>query len=233
MTQSSESFVYIKQLVGNHEAKIGAYTIDATGVPLLLGIRTLERLGAILDTRQGFLVLKEVDPTLIIPLKRSPTGHLLLDLCTNWLDGGAKILFQTEIPRSPSEQKLFAVFEPNAVSETFAIFADEELFEGKEVFKVHMPVLPPIYPHSCTFSSLNICTTTHREAAVTRSWELEAQSCKTDVFGVFGVFEEESLKQVSEESVQFQNMQNLRFQKVKVRERQWTRRVSQRIVIKQ
>ena len=97
MTQSSESLVCLndlKQQVGNHEIKLGAYTIDATGVPLLLGIRTLERLGAVLDTKQRYLVLKTVDPTLIVPLKRSPTGHLLLDLCSNWLDGGAKILFQ-------------------------------------------------------------------------------------------------------------------------------------------
>ena len=109
MTQSSESFVYLKQQVGNHEIKLGAYTIDATGVPLLLGIRTLERLGAILDTKQGYLVMKTVDPTLIVPLKRSQSGHLLLDLCSNWLDGGAKILFQTEISPKSVEEKAFSV----------------------------------------------------------------------------------------------------------------------------
>lgn len=37
-----ESFVHLKQNAGPHDISIGVYTIDAKGVPLLLGVRTLE-----------------------------------------------------------------------------------------------------------------------------------------------------------------------------------------------
>ena len=57
MTQASENFVNIKQLVGKHEINIGAYTLNAAGVPLLIGIRTLETLGQVRSLTQdkGFL----------------------------------------------------------------------------------------------------------------------------------------------------------------------------------
>ena len=54
-------------------------------------------------------MLKTVDPRLVSPLRRSRTGHLLLDLCTNWLKGGAKILYSTAVLEPSSEEKVFAV----------------------------------------------------------------------------------------------------------------------------
>eukprot|EP00435_Cladocopium_sp_Y103_P026888 s2772_g6.t1 len=216
-TQQSESFVYLKQQVGNHEIKLGAYTIDASGVPLLLGIKTLERLGAILDTKQGFLVMKMVDPTLVVPLKRSPTGHLLLDLCSNWLDGGAKILFQTEISPTSVEEKAFTVvsfdgewkdvleknevFEKNAVFENNAVLEEIEVVENKEVFEgsevkdfqsFQLSSSSPTAPHSCTNFDILVHTSTYINRA-----EFE---------DVFVVFDDSNLIQVQEEAVQFQNM---------------------------
>lgn len=59
--QSSESYVLLKQSVGTHEIDLGAFTLDARGVPLLLGVKTLERSGAILDIQQSVMILKTVD----------------------------------------------------------------------------------------------------------------------------------------------------------------------------
>ena len=176
----------MKQQVGNHEIKLGAYTIDASGVPLLLGIRTLERLGAILDTKQGFLVMKTVDPTLVVPLKRSPTGHLLLDLCSNWLDGGAKILFQTEISPMSVEEKAFNVVSFDGV------WNDSEKVKGNEVESFQQSSSSPTAPHSCADIDIVAHTFTYNNRA--------------EFDDVFVVFDDSSLMQVHEETVQFQNM---------------------------
>ncbi|CAK9077308.1 Pentatricopeptide repeat-containing protein At2g41720 (Protein EMBRYO DEFECTIVE 2654) [Durusdinium trenchii] len=109
--QFSESYVHLKQTVGPHEIDLGVFTLDSKGVPLLIGVRTLERLGAIIDVHQSMLVLKTVDPHLVIPLRRSRTGHLLLDLCSNWLDGGARILFMQDTTDADDREKVFAVQE--------------------------------------------------------------------------------------------------------------------------
>ena len=103
-TQVSESFVLLSQRLGNHVVSVGLYTIDATGLPLLLGIRTLEKLGAVIDCSRAAMVLKTIDDTLVIPLKRSSAGHLLLDMCSSdWLRGGAKVLY-AETPSMEKEK---------------------------------------------------------------------------------------------------------------------------------
>ena len=43
------------------------------------------------------MVLKTVDAALMIPLKKSSAGHLLIDLCDNWLQGGSRIFFHSDI----------------------------------------------------------------------------------------------------------------------------------------
>ena len=109
--QFSESYVHLKQTVGPQEIDLGVFTLDSKGVPLLIGVGTLERLGAIIDVHQSMLVLKTVDPHLVIPLRRSRTGHLLLDLCSNWLDGGARILFMQDTTDADDREKVFVVQE--------------------------------------------------------------------------------------------------------------------------
>ena len=68
--QSSESFVLIPQTLGKHKIALGAFTIDAPGVPLLLGIRSLDKLGAIIDCSRSMMVLKTVDAALMDPTQK-------------------------------------------------------------------------------------------------------------------------------------------------------------------
>lgn len=98
-TETSESFVLIPQALGQHHISLGAFTIDAPDVPHLLGIRSLDKLGpgAIVDCSRSVMVLKTVDAALMIPLKKSSTGHLLIDLCDNWLQGGSRIFFHSDM----------------------------------------------------------------------------------------------------------------------------------------
>ena len=50
-TQKSDSLVYLPQKVHGESTHLGVYALDVPSVPVLLGIRTLRRLGAILNTR--------------------------------------------------------------------------------------------------------------------------------------------------------------------------------------
>ncbi|CAJ1344842.1 unnamed protein product [Effrenium voratum] len=56
---------------------LGIYTLQAEKVPILLGMRTMERLGAVIDV-VGILV--NIDPSMRIPLQKSTSGHLLVNL---------------------------------------------------------------------------------------------------------------------------------------------------------
>ena len=72
-------------------AHLGVYTLDAEGVPLLIGARTLEKLQAIIDPGKSLSVMKAVEPYPAIPLIRSTTGHLLLNMRTDWMGYGQRI----------------------------------------------------------------------------------------------------------------------------------------------
>ena len=71
------------QSLGAHTIALGIYTLAAQNVPILIGSKTFAKLGAVLDTQLGVMVLKAVDHDLIVPLRRSTTGHLLIDLRSN------------------------------------------------------------------------------------------------------------------------------------------------------
>ena len=84
--QFSSSYVTIPQKLGNEKVMLGLYTLDAERVPVLIGIRSLEKLGAIIDVLGHWLVLANIAPHVKIPLAKSKAGHLLVNLTTDWLD---------------------------------------------------------------------------------------------------------------------------------------------------
>lgn len=125
-TKYSESYVLLMQALGDHTIALGVYTLAARNVPILIGIKTLAKLGAVLDTQLGAMALKAVDSDLIVPLRRSTTGHLLIDLCSNWLDGGSKIVESQKKMRG-SSPSAFMVHE-----------IEKKVFhEGQEVTSSH------------------------------------------------------------------------------------------------
>lgn len=58
-------------------------------------IKTLEKLGAIVDRYRSAVVLKATDQAIVILLMRSSTDHLLLSLCVDRLPGGSRMYFQS------------------------------------------------------------------------------------------------------------------------------------------
>ncbi|CAJ1414311.1 unnamed protein product, partial [Effrenium voratum] len=72
--QFSESYMLLPQTVGGQLFHLGVYTLDA----------------AIIDLGKSLIVMKAVDPYLVIPLIRSTTGHLLLNMRTDWMGYGQR-----------------------------------------------------------------------------------------------------------------------------------------------
>eukprot|EP00435_Cladocopium_sp_Y103_P065930 s567_g28.t1 len=90
----SESYVLIPQRLGEARVMLGLYTIDANKVPILIGMKTLEKLGAIIDVQGQCMVLANVAPDFKIPLGKSHAGHLLVDLTSDWLSVGQPLKAQ-------------------------------------------------------------------------------------------------------------------------------------------
>ena len=84
-SDQSCSYVLLPQLVGNTIASLGVHAMNVPGIPMLIGIKTMERLGARIDVLTKTLEFQKIFPGVCIPLKRGDNGHLLLDLCRNWL----------------------------------------------------------------------------------------------------------------------------------------------------
>ena len=55
--QESESFILLPQQVGSRRILLGIYTLMAERVPILIGVKTLTKLGAIIDVQGGWLIL--------------------------------------------------------------------------------------------------------------------------------------------------------------------------------
>lgn len=135
MSQRSESMV-LPQRLGTHLLSLGIFTLQAEGVPVLIGIRTLSRLGALIDCNRSAVILSAIDPTLLVPLKISSSGHLLLDLSRDWLAEGSKIMFAAATDDQTFEQYMSAA----APSACYMIQSE---VTGNEVQDTDMSSLPP------------------------------------------------------------------------------------------
>ena len=82
-TQRAASFVELPQVIGGTKVALGVHAIDAPGVPLLLSVRTLRRMGAVIDTERNMMQLRKFSEEWI-QLKQSSNEHLLLDMTCDW-----------------------------------------------------------------------------------------------------------------------------------------------------
>ena len=83
--QRATSFVEVPQTLNGRAVALGVYALDVPRVPILLSIRTLKRLGSVIDFEKKTIVFKAIDPGVTIALHESASGHLLLDLVHDWL----------------------------------------------------------------------------------------------------------------------------------------------------
>ena len=97
----SSSFLLLPQQIGEHHVDLGVYTLDVVGVPVLIGIKTMMRLHAVVDFAHCRAVFAAVDAGLVVPLRRSRSGHLLVSLKDNWLQQGHRLDARTIQPGLP------------------------------------------------------------------------------------------------------------------------------------
>ena len=88
---SSLSHVELPQRLDGHFVHLGIHTIDAEGVPVLMSIKTLKRLGAIIDVARRLVIFQQVNARVAVRLQESPSGHLLLDLRADWMSGAVSL----------------------------------------------------------------------------------------------------------------------------------------------
>ena len=55
-------------------------TLDVENVPVLLSVKTMERMGAVIDFARGQAIFEKINPGKVVKLHRASTGHLMVDL---------------------------------------------------------------------------------------------------------------------------------------------------------
>ena len=83
-TRSASSFVCVPQTIGGQSTSLGVFALDVPNIPILIGIRTLQKLGAVVNVLETCLEFRSIFPGYRVPLVRGNNGHLLLDLCSDW-----------------------------------------------------------------------------------------------------------------------------------------------------
>jgi hypothetical protein len=66
------------------DLKINALGVD--NVPILLSVKTMERLGAVVDFKNGQAIFEALDPAKVVRLHRARSGHLMVDLRGDLMD---------------------------------------------------------------------------------------------------------------------------------------------------
>ena len=144
----SSSFILLPQTVGEQAVRLGVFTMDVMGVPLLLGIKSLRRLKAVLDFDRCVAVFAAVDAGLAIHLKRSRSGHMLLDLKGDWLAEGTRL---DNLPHQISE---LCFAEENLVEAAYVVQQVPEECRDEEC----SPHAVPEHPAECAPRSYAACS---------------------------------------------------------------------------
>ena len=96
--------------------------IEAEGVPILMSIDSLEKMGATIDFGTGRAIYKKLCPKTSVQLEKASSGHLLMDLAAD--------LYKDAVEPGPEDtalRRLAGVPEPTGTAGTAA--SSEELPE--------------------------------------------------------------------------------------------------------
>ncbi|CAE7230659.1 RE1 [Symbiodinium necroappetens] len=122
----SLSHMLIPQELGDVQVDLGIYSLDVQNVPILLGIRTLRSLKTVIDFQKDVAVFAALNPYVGIPLRRSASGHILVNLSSNWMQDSFSLADPSPnfgvAESSPEEEK------EDAVGAVFVIEGDSPDF---------------------------------------------------------------------------------------------------------
>ena len=85
------SRVSIEVGLGGQTGDFHVHALNKENVPILASISTLRKLRAVVDFDSGKAIFKSLDPQKVVQLERAETGHLLLDLVHDFLDGASEL----------------------------------------------------------------------------------------------------------------------------------------------
>jgi hypothetical protein len=76
----------LKIHAGGQPGQLKVHTLDKGQGPILFSIETLSlrTLGAVVDYEHDLVVFRHLDPSRVVELERSCTGHQLLPLTEDW-----------------------------------------------------------------------------------------------------------------------------------------------------
>ena len=72
---------------GGQPGAMRVHSMPIAESPMLIGMTTLRRMGAIIDFDKGLAVFERIAPQKVVQLERAVTGHLLLDCSEDLLKG--------------------------------------------------------------------------------------------------------------------------------------------------
>ena len=80
------STAWLKIHAGGQPGQLKVHTLDKGQGPILFSIETLSlrTLGAVVDYEHDLVVFRHLDPSRVVELERSCTGHQLLPLTEDW-----------------------------------------------------------------------------------------------------------------------------------------------------
>ena len=84
---------------------LGVFSLEAPGVPILLSVKTLRRLGALIDVARRCIVFQSVDENVAVRLEETSSGHLLIDLTQDWLTEAVTLDFSSVPKTQECERK--------------------------------------------------------------------------------------------------------------------------------
>lgn len=140
-TLKASSYVEIPQTIAGVHTWLGVHSLDTDDryVPLLLGMRTLQRLSAVIDFGTKTACFPSVSDRFVPLPQCDRTGHLLVDLSSDWIDHRFEESYKVSLAApltscsmpDPSEHDLVY---PNSESHQEQLLIDDsDMYDGSEV----------------------------------------------------------------------------------------------------
>ena len=84
------STAWMEISAGGRSGHLKIHALDKGSGPVLFSVETLRSLGAVIDFSEDLIVFRQLDPTRVIKMERSCTGHQLLPMTEDWFENASK-----------------------------------------------------------------------------------------------------------------------------------------------
>lgn len=89
-TQACVSTAHLKMNYGSKLGDLAVHVHEVPNQPVLISVRTLKKLGAVVDFGTNQVIYRKLCPMSVVGLEEADNGHLLMPLTSDLLDGAVK-----------------------------------------------------------------------------------------------------------------------------------------------